>query len=685
MFNSVDYRVEFSTGRVIKQKLALTTGLTAIFGRNGSGKSVSLDMIRFALFGAAALRGTNADYKRVDCTLVFHAKGVKYKINRTLKNAVFEICHPGHDEVIATGTTPINMKVVEILGFGLAVFDVSCAANQDDLNALSKMKPTERKRLIDSVIGIGALETVADWTGKEAALRNKEAEGLRSALTQPVEPTKPQDYKPSAELRLEVLELQGQFSEAERLRGWLQIAKAVPQMPYCDVEEIADDLQQKATEQAAIRRSVRKLREELNSLPQDAMTDEELGVMQIAVDAFTAYEAAQAWLRVNPKPEHCETKLKFWTDAWGVLDNNTTRAEIEKRIEAAKKGTLTCTECGHENHLHQSLIDQLETQLAALPPHVEIETPPLNGGQINRLQAQWKAFARIADEHARRSTIPAVSRPSMTGTELAAARRQRQAMDRRPAVLEALLEAEAGLSTVDYDARLARRRAFDASLANYNREKADYDAWVVERAEKQHKLLEFEGVAQRLELEQTRLAQARAYEQLSSAYATQKATYDAHIARAEALEAAAKEFKSSKAALTNLRAEVKQYLLPSLAVASSRLLADMTGNQLTGIAIDDDFNIKVNGQNIDTLSGSERAVANLSLRLGLGQVLTNGTLSVFLADEIDASMDDVRVEQTSNTLRAATKRIAQMIIVSHKEIEADQSYDLTSYPVPAQT
>jgi hypothetical protein len=41
------------------------------------------------------------------------------------------------------------------------------------------------------------------------------------------------------------------------------------------------------------------------------------------------------------------------------------------------------------------------------------------------------------------------------------------------------------------------------------------------------------------------------------------------------------------------------------------------------IVVDEEFDVTVDGQALDTLSGSGKAVANLALRLGLGQVLTN--------------------------------------------------------------
>ncbi len=85
------------------------------------------------------------------------------------------------------------------------------------------------------------------------------------------------------------------------------------------------------------------------------------------------------------------------------------------------------------------------------------------------------------------------------------------------------------------------------------------------------------------------------------------------------------------------------------------------------------------GQRLDTLSGSGKAVANLALRLGLGQVLTNNVLSLFVGDEIDASMDDDRAGDLHNCIQGLAGKISQIIHISHKPgVEADWSLTLNT-------
>ena len=50
------------------------------------------------------------------------------------------------DAVLCIGTAPVNKHIPALLGFGLDVFDVACAANQGDIERLGNLRPAERKR-----------------------------------------------------------------------------------------------------------------------------------------------------------------------------------------------------------------------------------------------------------------------------------------------------------------------------------------------------------------------------------------------------------------------------------------------------------------------------------------------------------------------------------------------------------
>ena len=69
-------------------------------------------------------------------------------------------------------------------------------------------------------------------------------------------------------------------------------------------------------------------------------------------------------------------------------------------------------------------------------------------------------------------------------------------------------------------------------------------------------------------------------------------------------------------------------------------------------------------------------MANLAICIALGQILTNRVFSVFMADEVDAAMDEDRAEHTAQALRRLTTMVAQVILVTHKRPETDVTIEL---------
>ena len=109
-------------------------------------------------------RPAHEDYKTLRATLEFSARDQSYVVDRTFTTAKLM----QGDAVLCSGTAPVNKHIPALLGFGLDVFDVACAANQGDIERLGNLRPAERKRMVDTVIGLDRLEEVARWAGEEA-------------------------------------------------------------------------------------------------------------------------------------------------------------------------------------------------------------------------------------------------------------------------------------------------------------------------------------------------------------------------------------------------------------------------------------------------------------------------------------------------------------------------------------
>ncbi len=231
------------TGRTLSGDHEFQKGFGAITGPNEAGKSVILEMIRFSLFGTAALRGKSDDYKNLKVELEFTVRGETYRTKRTITTAkLFR-----GDEEIANGVKGTNAKVVEILGFGLDVFDTACVANQGDIEKLGAMKPTERKQMVNSVIGLSVIDEIAKWCGEEARSIASAVSGMEEGL---VKPEKPEgEHRPSSEISAELEPLRAQRDELLELKGWLSHTREKPEDPgeaptLLTAEEVEEELEQ---------------------------------------------------------------------------------------------------------------------------------------------------------------------------------------------------------------------------------------------------------------------------------------------------------------------------------------------------------------------------------------------------------------------------------------------------------
>jgi len=194
MLTKLSYSVTFpTTGRTLAGEFEFKPGFGLITGANEQGKSLIIEVVRWCLFGSSALRGKAEDYRTLKATLEFTARDQSYVVDRTYTTAKLM----QGDAVLCIGTAPVNKHIPALLGFGLDVFDVACAANQGDIERLGNLRPAERKRMVDTVIGLDRVEEVARWAGEEARGYEKQVEAIeRSAGQEPVKPL--EEFDPSA-------------------------------------------------------------------------------------------------------------------------------------------------------------------------------------------------------------------------------------------------------------------------------------------------------------------------------------------------------------------------------------------------------------------------------------------------------------------------------------------------------
>lgn len=612
MIESLKYVVTFNTtGRTLKNQLNFKPGITVIKGENEVGKSFVLEMIRFALFGSDALRGLKTDYDLLDVTLIVNIKGKQYKIRRHNNRAWV-------NENEAVGTTAVNQFIINLLGFGLSVFDIACNAKQGQLDRLTEdMKPSERKKMIDEVTGLHQFERVEKECREEANTYRKVAEAMASQLSEPEAPHKPDDYEPSETLQ-ERLDVQ---IRNETLRESL-VHMEKPEEPKTP-EGDRDVILEHEKERESQLRQRRSLQEKLDALPTPSYKYDKPDLMAFRMSVVQANR--------GPLPQLIDpTQLEEWRHA--------------NIIRASDEGPVKCPKCGE-------IISGRE-----LPP-----LPPMSIAEIDaelKAQRAWEGQQYL--EHLPESPLSL----SQIDSELAAydAPGERKLLEKQLQELGEALEdrSEASAAWLVYDRAVARYEHEQHSYGNYLQNKI-----IIDRLPEAEPFL------------REKLDMALRYETLNTRYEAAVEIYDMQQGKIEAADAKKDGFKKGAEALKDIRREVKRYLIPSLSKVSSHLLQEMTDGERRTIKIDEEFEIYVDNQHVRTLSGSGVSVVNLALRIALGQVLTQSVIPFFLADEIDANMAAKRTKATHDSLKRLKSRLKQIIVVTHKEFEGDQSICLS--------
>lgn len=631
-------------------------GLTVITGPNESGKSLILEMIRFALFGSAALRGAADDYRKLEAILDFSVQGVGYQARRKGNRAwLFRAGEP-----LAEGIRPVNAAVRRALGYDMTVFDTANACNQGQIESLGAMSPAQRKHMVDQTVGLSLLESVGLWVGEQARLHEREAAAMARVLVAPEAPERPEGYAPPETLKAMVAALSTEESERAALAGWLAHRLPAPEQPVCPTEETVEALQARVDERHHVLLEHDELARRLASLPEATLTEAQIESAEARWRGWHAsVEKRRALTGLSP-PEHTEAELEACAAAWVAFDRWQAKSALLAR------GELECPSCGHTWPQAAEALEGFES----VEP---VERPEMDRAELDRQRALVAQWARTAELRARYADVEEVKAPpSISEAALRQARLALEAAEQRTRLAEALEALAARLAALpDVEPLLHARQRYELAQAAWVEAQARYTRWLAERDEKAARLEALVEVPAKLAEARERYTRAVVYAREQARFEVEQARYEASMADLAAQQAEAGHWKAGRKALGELRARIKGFLLPSLNTVASRLLSQMTGGVRGDVQVDDQFNIHVDSQPLNTLSGSGKAVANLALRLALGQVLTHRVFPVFLADEVDAAMDRDRAGFTVDALRGLTRSVEQVILVSHKELDSE--------------
>jgi len=280
-------------------------------------------------------------------------------------------------------------------------------------------------------------------------------------------------------------------------------------------------------------------------------------------------------------------------------------------------------------------------------------------------EAETLVAARVGgDGRADRSCIPDANAVRRKATEAEAARDEALRLEERltaqAAMAAAIATEEAAVAEAGEEAArlLAGGKAlhFDAAV---------HAAAVAARAE----------AAQGVERARAALTEARLDERgLSERLAERRARLDAEVARRAELagrETGARHLGRLAELLGEFRNSLVGQVGPALSAQTTALFRELTDGRFDSLEVDGDtFDLRVGsaGHPLDRHSGSETDLANLALRVAIGEqvnLLSGGAVGLLVLDEVLGALDGEHRDRLLGALTRLGARFRQVLVVTH--------------------
>lgn len=230
-------------------------GLIGISGPNGVGKSKLIEAIGYALYGSkvipsgdilsdvrsfAAAQGTIA---RVE--LQFEADGQLYEVVRTSGKGTL-IRLSGCDDCLASGPREVTSQVIKLLHFSPDAFLATCVARQKEVAGLQALGPAERKKVVNRLIGVTAVDRAISLAEQVRTEKNSlwnqadnAAQGRLSNATEALEAQRAEQESASEHL----CQMESAESAARRELGEAQTAVQTLRERVAKVQSINQQLE----------------------------------------------------------------------------------------------------------------------------------------------------------------------------------------------------------------------------------------------------------------------------------------------------------------------------------------------------------------------------------------------------------------------------------------------------------
>lgn len=616
-------------------------GINVLQGKNSSGKSTVIEMLNYSLFGSIALRSAISTYdKAFEVETVLTINNVIYKINRTTKDSQIYMFDTDSDKylILATGITPVNEYLKGLLTYDYKIFSLTNFCKQHELLKLTSCSPKELVNLIEVVSGLDSSYKLL-LSLKES---RKECKAVIKSLGSTLDN--------SSSLNLDFQENSDYESLLKENTDVLNNFNRVLQNNYESSQTITN-LYNTFIKIKNKRNKILSDLEEANSRIDSEYTEASLQDNKESILLYkNTLSSLNRSLSTYNKPDTTYSN-SFLDVQTQLIEQNKEYEEyirIKNKLEASK---IICPNCEHSFHFESE--DSLEPdQVIEVAP----VAPVLTLREINNLR-DWNAKVKdynslIEEIRAHEESYTTQLSTSFINDQLSLYETIRQQKSLLEYVDTEYSELLSNLeSYVDID-----QEDLEVSILNKVNEITN---------EYETSLEEFNNFKNYLDLKRQYIQQQDVIASFQDNLNTNKENLLTYNLLFDVLE--------------DVKKTIQQESFPVLNSVASDILSQITGGERNKVFITDTFKIEVDDNDIDTIEGSGKVIANLALRVALLSTFYKDTFLVCLFDEIDESLHEDRFEYMEESFNKLAEQGYQLILSSHKNYSVDNIINMDSF------
>ncbi|WP_026463198.1 AAA family ATPase [Adhaeribacter aquaticus] len=260
----------------------LESGLFAITGPTGAGKTTILDAITVALYGKVhrhdrdafeiMTRHTSECFAEVEFEIKEKAYRAKWSLRRSrgkadgkLQDVKMELSEVATNVILESKLTETKSRIVELTGLDYNQFLRSVMLSQGDFTRFLKASESERSELLEKITDTGIYSQISVWAFDKAKAEKKELENLRAKLNDVVllSPGEQTDYRTRLqELHTEENTIRQTRQDLDNKLNWLRNLQKLETKK----QEVATQLQEQTALQEEQRPALDRLQKHQQAL-----------------------------------------------------------------------------------------------------------------------------------------------------------------------------------------------------------------------------------------------------------------------------------------------------------------------------------------------------------------------------------------------------------------------------------